>query len=72
MENVYLCFSNVPVFLEFSWQNIEKYSVTKFHENPSSGIRVVPMRTDRQTDVQTNRQTDMTNRIVTIRNFAKV
>jgi len=62
MENVYLCLPKVPLFwlhineFEFSWQNIKKYSDTKFHENPIGGFRVVPMRTDGQT----NRQTDMT------------
>jgi hypothetical protein len=34
--------------LEFSQQISEKYSNTKFNENPSSGIRVVPCgQTDR-------------------------
>jgi len=34
--------------LEFTRQISEKYSNTKFHENPSSGSRVVPCgRTDR-------------------------
>jgi len=36
--------------LEFSQQILEKYSNIKFHENPSSGKRVVPCRhIDRQT-----------------------
>jgi hypothetical protein len=35
--------------LEFSQQIFEKYSNTKFNENPSSGIRVIPCgRTDGQ------------------------
>jgi len=35
---------------EFSGQIFEKYSNLKFHEHPSSGIRVVSCgRTDRQT-----------------------
>jgi len=35
--------------LEFSLKIFEKHSSTKFHENPSSGSRVVPCgRTDRQ------------------------
>jgi len=34
--------------LEFSRQIFEKHSNIKFHENPSSGSRVVP--TDGQTD----------------------
>jgi len=37
--------------LEFSRQIFEKYSNIKFHENPSSGSRVVPFgRTERRTD----------------------
>jgi len=36
--------------LEFSQQIFEKYTNTKFIENPSSGNRVVPCGTDRQTD----------------------
>ena len=37
--------------LEFSRQIFEKYSNIKFHENPSSGSRVVPYgRTDRRTN----------------------
>jgi hypothetical protein len=40
--------------LEFFGQNFEKYSNTKFYENPSSGSRVVPCGlTDRRTDGQT-------------------
>jgi len=35
--------------LEFSWQIFEKH--IKFHENPSSGSRVVPLgRSDRHTE----------------------
>jgi len=35
--------------LEYSGQIFEKYSIIKFHENPSCGSRVVPCgRTDRQ------------------------
>jgi hypothetical protein len=36
--------------IELSGQNFEKYSDMKFHENPSSGSRVVPCG---QTDGQT-------------------
>jgi len=47
----------VPIFsikCEFTGQIIDKYSSIKFHENPSSEIRVVPCgRTDRH---------DVTNR----------
>jgi hypothetical protein len=35
-------FHQVLVKLEFLRQTFEKYSNTKFHENPSSGRRVVP------------------------------
>jgi len=41
--------------LEFYRQIFEKYSIIKFNENPSSGIRVVPCG-----------QTDMTNLILSI------
>ena len=41
----------------------EKLSSKKFHENPSSGSRVVPCG-------KTDRQTDMANLIVAFRNFA--
>ena len=40
------------ITLEFYQQIFEKYSNAKFHENRSSGSRVVPCgRTDRQTDM---------------------
>jgi len=43
--------------LEFSGQRFEKYSNTKFDENPSSGSRVVSCgRADGQADRQTDRQ----------------
>ena len=48
--------------LEFSQQIFEKYTNTKFIENPSSGNRVVPCGTDRQTD--------LTQLIVAVRNSA--
>jgi hypothetical protein len=47
------------ITLEFSRQVLEKYSNTKFHENPSSGGRVVLIG-----------RTDMTKLIVTFQNFA--
>jgi hypothetical protein len=50
--------------LGFSRQIFEKYSNTKFHENPSSRSRVVPCG-------QTNGQTGMTKLIVTFHDFAK-
>ena len=45
--------------LEFSRKVFEKYSRIKFHENPSSGDRVVPCG-----------RTDMTKLIVAFSNFA--
>jgi len=37
--------------LGFSRRIFEKYQIVKFHENPSSGNRVIPCgRTERQTD----------------------
>ena len=49
---------------EFSRQIFEKYSNIKFHENLSSGSRVVAC--DR-----TDGRTDMTNLVVAFRSFAK-
>jgi len=49
--------------LEFSGLIFEKYSNIKFHENPSSGRRVVPC-------WQTDERTDVTKLIVTFRYFA--
>ena len=46
--------------LEFYQQFFKKYSNTKFHENPSSGSRVVPWG-----------RTDIMNLIVAFCNFAK-
>ena len=52
--------------VEFSRQIFVKQSNIKFHENPSSGSRVIPCgRTDRRTD----RRTDMTKLTVAFRNF---
>ena len=48
-----------------SWQIFEKYSNVKFHESPSSGSRVVPCG-------QADWQTDMTNVILSFRNFVIV
>jgi hypothetical protein len=44
--------------LEVSRQSIKKFSNVQFHENPSSGSRVVPFG-----------QTDMKNLIIAFRNF---
>jgi hypothetical protein len=53
--------------LEFSQQISEKYSNIKFHENLSSGSRVVPCGwTDGQTDIY------MTKLIIAFRNFIYV
>jgi hypothetical protein len=50
--------------LEFSQQDLEEFSNTKFEENPSSGTRVVPLgRTDRQAHVQTRRHYDANSRL---------
>ena len=64
----------ILVKLEFSRQIFEKYTNTKFHENPSCGNRVVPRgRTDGRTDGRRYRQTDwlpaMMKLIVTFLNF---
>jgi len=48
--------------LQFSRQIFEEYSNIKFHENPSSGSRVVPCR---RTNRQTVGYTNMTKLIVT-------
>jgi hypothetical protein len=46
----YPLFFHILIKLEFSRKTVEKYSNTKFNENPSSGSRVVPRgRLDRQT-----------------------
>jgi hypothetical protein len=54
--------------LESSWQIFEKYPHIKFHENPSSGSRLVPCW---RTDGQTDRQMDMAKIIVAISNVTK-
>jgi len=43
-------FFRTVIELEFSRQLLEKYSDTKFNENPSSGSRLLYMRMDGQTD----------------------
>jgi hypothetical protein len=50
----------------FSRQIFEKYSYTKFNENPSSGSRAVPCG---QTDGGADGQADMT-KLVAFHNFA--
>jgi len=47
--------------LEYARQIFEKYSDMKFHENPSSGSRVVPCG-----------QTDMVKLILVFRNFTNL
>jgi hypothetical protein len=49
----------ILIISEFSRHIFDKYSNTKFHENPSSGSQAVPCG-----------QTDMTKLIVAFRNFA--
>jgi len=58
---MYSTFYSCPILmkLEFSQQNFEKSSNTKFHKNPSSESRVVPCReTERRTDGQTDGKDD--------------
>jgi len=59
-----------PIFmkLDFSRQFFEKYSDNKFHENPSSGSRVVPCG---QAHGRTDWWKDITKLTVALRNFAK-
>jgi len=52
--------------LEHSRQLFEKYSNMKFHENPFSVSRLF------HSDGRTNGQTDMTNLIVSFRNFTNI
>jgi len=52
--------------LGFSRQIFEKYSNIKLHEYPSSGAELF------HEDVRTDGQTDVTNLIVALRNFANV
>jgi hypothetical protein len=47
----------ILIKLEFSHQILEKYSNIRFHENPSSGCRVVPcVQTDGQREEGTDRR----------------
>jgi len=52
--------------IELSWHILEKYSNLKFHENPSTGIRVVPCG---WTDGRTEGHTDLKTLIVAFRNI---
>jgi len=64
-------FCQIFMKYEFSRKIFEKYLNIKFHENPSSGNRVVPCgRTDGRTEGRTGGQTDMTKLIIAFRNFA--
>ena len=60
-----MCLYSFPILMkpEYSPQFFEKYSDTKFNENPFCGSRVVPCE-------QTDGRTDKTKLIVTSRNFA--
>jgi hypothetical protein len=63
IKNAYLYSCPILMKLEFSRHIFEKSSNIQFHENPSSGIRVVPCGPK-------DRRTDMTKLIVVFRNFA--
>jgi hypothetical protein len=53
------CSCQILMELEFFREFFQKYSNIRFHDNQSSGTRVVPWRrTDGRTDGQTDRQTD--------------
>jgi hypothetical protein len=54
--------------LEFLKQFFENYSKIKFHENPSSGSRVVQCG---RMDGRADGQTETTKHMVTLRHFAK-
>jgi hypothetical protein len=54
--------------LEFSQQTFEKYSNIRFHENPSSGIRIVPRGWTGGQTKETDRHDEASSRF---RNFAK-
>ena len=58
------CFSRILVKLQFSRHILELCSNIKFHQNPSSGSRVVSCK-------RMDRQTDMMKLTVTFRDFAK-
>jgi hypothetical protein len=60
MRSIRHHFQNL-INLEISRQIFEKYSNITFHENPTSGCRVVPA----------DGRTDMTKLIVALRSFAK-
>jgi hypothetical protein len=66
-NNVTHCSCHILMILHISTKIFEKYSNTKFYENPSSGSRVVPYG---ETDGRTARQIYMTEPIVTFHNFA--
>ena len=57
------CSRQILMKIEYSRRIFEKYSNIKFHENPSSGLRVVPCG-------RTDGRTDMTKLTDTFRNFA--
>ena len=59
----YPLFCQILIKLEISRQIFKKSSNIKFHENPSSGRRVVPCG-------RTDGRTDMTKLIVAFRHFA--
>jgi hypothetical protein len=58
--------------IKLSRKIFEKYSNIKFHEEPSTGSRVVPSTPpDGRTDGQTGRQTDMTKLTLAFRSFTE-
>jgi len=56
---------------QFSGQAVQKHPNVKFNENPSIGVAEL-FHADGRTDRQTGRQRDVTNLIITFRNFANV
>jgi hypothetical protein len=68
------CYScQILIKPEFSRQVFAKSSNIQFHENPSSGSRVVACgQTDRRTNGYADRRTDMTKVTVAFRYFANV
>ena len=67
ITNAYWCASKVPgIIVKYNWncQSFEKYSKSKFRDNPSSGSRVPCGRTDGRTGI------DVTKLMVAFHNFA--
>jgi hypothetical protein len=62
-----MCYAFVGLDNKLSRQSFEKYINFNFYENPSSVSPVVPCG---RTDIQTDRQTEVTKQIVAFRNCA--